>query len=84
MRMKLYEKYLIERVTSIEPMLNMYDKSKEYGVPFGIKVHYSGGQSKSYAGNPEDALVNTLTAKQVKYVKDIIKAIKTKKRLLSR
>lgn len=76
------EHRLDEKVSSIEPMINMYNKSKDYLVPFGIKVYYSSGESKSYAGNPSDALLNTLTKKQIKFVNDIIKAIKQKKKMV--
>jgi len=71
-------------VESVEPMVNMYDKSVDYGIPFGIRIHYRGGRRESFCGNPEYALCAPLTKKQRKYAEQLIADIERKTRYTQR
>lgn len=62
-------------IADIEPMVNMYVGSKGYNQPFGIRVHYKGGQQRTYTGYPEHVLCNLLTKRQRAYAERLIVAI---------
>lgn len=63
------------KIAYIEPMLNMYNKSRDYLKPFGIKLIYKDGHSKSFCGNHRTALCASLTNKQQIYIEQLIRAI---------
>lgn len=63
-------------IIDIYPMLNMYQKSKDYKKPFGITVVWHSGETKSFAGMPENVLCLKLTKKQRVYAEKLVAAIK--------
>lgn len=58
------------RVTDVEPMINNYTGSADYGKPFGVILTYSDGHQSRYT-DIGIALCANLTLKQRAYVERI-------------
>ncbi len=58
------------RVKDVEPMINMYSGSKDYGKPFGVILTYADGHRKRYTDLGLASCEN-LTIRQREYIKKL-------------
>ena len=62
------------RVKDLEPMINIYSGSVDYGKPFGVVLIYGDGRRKGYS-DLGLALCADLTLRQREYVKKLQREI---------
>jgi hypothetical protein len=62
------------RVKEVEPMINSYSGSADYGKPFGVVLIYADGRCKRYS-DLGLALCADLTRKQREYIKNLQREI---------
>lgn len=64
------------RVKDVEPMINMYPGSVDYGKPFGIVLIYADGRRKSFSFPDLGlALCADLTLRQREYIRNLQREI---------
>lgn len=62
------------RVKDLEPMINLYSGSVDYGKPFGVVLIYGDGRRKRYT-DLGLALCENLTIRQREYIKKLQREI---------
>jgi len=71
------------RVIDVEPMINMYEKSEDYGKAFGVKLYYSNGRSRRFS-DLGLALCAPMGMKKRMYIEELRKKIERGDVLLER
>ena len=63
------------RVKDVEPMIDMYPGSEDYGKPFGVAIIYADGHCERFTDLGLALCCAGLTIRQRKYIKNLQREI---------